>query len=92
MVSVVRFTKWGVRTGYREFMRSPEIRDALFAKAAQIHEDAGGDEAGFVLQTQDSSGRRNTPRAAIVAASFDAQKAEAENRVLTRAFEKNRDV
>jgi hypothetical protein len=92
MASVVRFTGWRVRTGYREFMRSAEVRAALFETAAQIHEDAGGDAAGFVLQTQDSSGRRATPRAAIIAASFDAQKAEAENRVLTRAFEKNRDV
>lgn len=88
---IVRFTGWRVTTGYRELMRDAAVQKALFDLAAKIHEDAGGDAAGFVLETQTSSGRRSTPRAAIIAASYEAREAEATDRTLTRAFEQNRD-
>ena len=82
---------WDVNGGYRVLMRDARIRDALFQKAEEIHRDAGGNEAGFVLEVQEASGRRRTPRAAIIAATFEARQAEATDRTLTRAFEKNRE-
>jgi len=93
---VVRFARgrgpnaWDVTGAYRRYLRTPEVAEALFDLAAQIHADAGGDDAGFVLAKQERSGRRGTPRAAIIAGTFEAQQAEATERVLTRAFEKNR--
>ncbi len=82
---------WDVEGAYRIFMRRPEIREALEKLAAKIHADAGGDEAGFALEVQESSGRRGVPRAAIIAATFEAREAEAVDRVLTRAIENNRE-
>lgn len=97
MASIIRFARgqgpnaWDTRGAYRLFMRSPEVRKALEELAAKIHADAGGDAAGFKLEVQSASGRRGTPRAAIIAETFEAREAEATNRVLTRAFEKNRE-
>jgi hypothetical protein len=94
---VVRFARgigpnaWDVNGAYQRFLRSPEIRAALEELGQKIHEEAGGDEAGFALEVQAESGRRGTPRVAIIAASYEAREAEAVDRVLTRAVENNRD-
>lgn len=97
MANVIRFARgqgpnaWDTKGAYRIFMRQPAVLEALAELAAQIHADAGGDEAGFSLEVQPASGSRDTPRAAIIAATYEAREAEAVDRVLTRAFEKNRE-
>lgn len=97
MGTVIRFARgqgpnaWDTKGAYRIFMRQPAVQEAIAEIAAKIHADAGGDEAGFRLEVQAASGNRETPRAAIIAATYEAREAEAVDRVLTRAFEKNRE-
>lgn len=78
------------RQGYYKFMQdnADAIAAAMEAKAEDIVAAAGD---GFEIDTTMRSGRRQTPRTAIIAATFEANDAEQRDRKLTRAVEANRD-
>lgn len=94
---IVRFARgrgpnaWDVTGGYRRLMREPGVLAAMEELAAKIQADAGGEEAGFVVEVTERSGRRGTPRVAVIAATYEAREAEARDRRLTRAVEQNRE-
>lgn len=72
------------RKGVRNLLRSDAIKGNLAERANRIAAAAG---EGFVA---DSSVGRNRAHASVVTATFDAQKAEAEDQVLTRAIDAGR--
>lgn len=90
--------RWN-RPGYYAFMREQAvpILDLMEKKAQEIADDATaaingqGGRDDFRVESQKESGRRRTPRTAVIAASVEANLAEGEKRVLTRAVEANRD-
>lgn len=79
--------QWNVRTGYRELMRSPGVVAQLSERADRIA-DAAGD--GFVVDVDQESGRRRTPRASVRTGTFEARLAEARDHVLERAIDAGR--
>jgi len=81
-----------VRTGYRDYMRTPEVETLLTDAGHRIADAAGGAEAGFEVDVTSRSGRRRVPRVAVVTATFEAKEAEARDRKLTRALDAGRNV
>lgn len=79
--------KWNVRTGYREHMRQAAVLAALEAAGGRIAAAAGD---GVVVTSEAQSGKRSTPRVAVVAQSSEAMLNEATNRSLTRALDAGR--
>lgn len=82
--------KWNVRTGYREFQRQVAVEELLVEAGQRIADAAGGADAGMVVEVQSRSGRRQTPRVAVLTGTVEAQLAEATDRVLTRALDAGR--
>lgn len=82
--------KWNVRTGYREFQRQAAVRQLLEEAGQRIADAAGGAEAGMVVEVQERSGRRQTPRVAVLTGTVEAQLAEAQDRTLTKALDAGR--
>jgi hypothetical protein len=79
--------KWRTLTGYRQFMRTPEVV-ALISEQSQKIADAAGE--GFEADVESQSGRRGTPRGSVRTVNEVGRKAEAENRALTRAVDAGR--
>lgn len=84
--------KWHVTTGYREYMRQPEVRRMLREAAERIADAAGGPEAGFEVDLEAQSGRRKVPRTSVRTATYEAKRLEATERRLTKALDAGRDV
>lgn len=74
-----------IPSGFVETMRSAEVRADLKARAERIR-DATGVEGFEVIET-DNAGRSG---ALVVAATIQARRAEAKDKVLTRAIDAGR--
>lgn len=72
--------------GAREILRSEKVRKDLERRARRMAEAAGG-EPDFEVESQVGS---NRARASVRTATFEARKAEAERRALTRAIDAGR--
>lgn len=79
--------KWHVRTGYREYQRTPGVSSRIREGAERVADAAGGSEAGFEVDFQPEAGRRKTPRGSVRTATFEARESEARDRTLTRAID-----
>jgi len=79
--------KWNVRTGYREHMRQPAVLAALQAAGGRIAAAAG---EGVEVVSESSSGKRATPRVAVITETTEAILNEAQNRSLTQALDAGR--
>lgn len=92
MASVIFGWKWNVTTGYRDYMRTPEVLKLLEEAGDRIAAAAGGDAAGFEVEVEPTSGRRRVPRVSVRTATIAARLEEARNRTLTKALDAGRDV
>lgn len=79
--------KWHIKDGYYPFMRQAAVLAALERAGEQIAAAAGD---GVEVESQNSSGRRSTPRVAVFTATAEAKIDEARNRTLTRALDAGR--
>lgn len=84
--------QWHVRTGYREYMRTPQVRQWLEDAGNAIAEEAGGTDAGFEVEVTPESGRRKVPRVSVRTATDAARRDEARNRTLTKSLDAGRNV
>jgi hypothetical protein len=82
--------KWLVATGYRKYQRDPKVLGLLVNAAEKIANAAGGESAGFEVEAESQSGTRQVPRVSVRTATFEARRAEARDRVLTRALDAGR--
>jgi D-serine deaminase-like pyridoxal phosphate-dependent protein len=72
------------RAGIKSLMRSPEVLSDLEARAKRVASAAG---EGFEA---DSGAGPNRARASVRTVTFDAMRAEGEDRALTRALDSAR--
>lgn len=79
--------KWRTLTGYRQFMRTPEVEALIRDGVERIAADAG---EGFEADVESLSGKRGTPRGSVRTVTEAGRKAEAEDRALTRAIDAGR--
>lgn len=70
------------RAGLRKLRRSPAVRKELVAIAERVAAEAGGEDAGYFV---DSQVQKNRARAAVVA-DREGMNRERKGQTLTRAF------
>jgi len=92
LASVIFGWKWLVSTGYRDYMRTPEVQELLEDAGGRIAAAAGGGDSGFEVDVEPRSGRRRVPRVSVRTATDDARRAEARDRALTKALDAGSDV
>ena len=86
MGALLRF-KWHVRTGYREYMRTPEVVELLNDSVQRTREAAGeGFEADVIVGKRG----RKTAHGQVRTASEDARRRQAKDHVLERAIDAGR--
>lgn len=84
---VITNFKWHVRTGYREYMRTPEVVALLDDSVRRTAEAAGpGFEADVIIGTRG----RKTAHGQVRTATDDARRRQAKDHVLERAIDAGR--
>lgn len=78
--------KWNLR-GFEEIRRAPGVKADLLRRAERIRDAAGGEDDGFVAVSGEGATRS---RAAVIAASRRARRANAKTNVLVRSIDAGR--
>lgn len=84
--------KWLVTTGYRDYMRQPEVQELLEDAGGRIVAAAGGTDAGYEVDVEPRSGRRDVPRVSVRTTTAASRRDEAVNRTLSRSLDAGSDV
>ena len=73
--------------GFEQLLRHPRLKADLLRRAERIRDAAGGEDDGFVARSGEGATRS---RAAVIAASYRARRANAKSNVLVRSIDAGR--